>query len=117
MARAKKTVKNNLVIVESPTKARTIGRFLGTGFQVESSYGHIRDLPKSKLGVDTEHDFQPTYVVPVKAKARVAELKKLAANAGMIYFATDEDREGEAISWHLSELLKPSPEKVKRIVF
>ncbi|MDD5109975.1 MAG: type I DNA topoisomerase [Patescibacteria group bacterium] len=117
MPKTRKTAKNNLVIVESPTKAKTIGRFLGTGFQVESSYGHIRDLPKSKLGVDTEHDFVPTYVVPLKAKSRVAELKKLAAKAGMIYFATDEDREGEAISWHLSELLKPTPEKVKRIVF
>ncbi|MDO8560280.1 MAG: type I DNA topoisomerase, partial [bacterium] len=115
-AKAKKS-RGNLVIVESPTKARTISRFLGSGFQVESSYGHVRDLPKSKLGVDVEKDFSPTYVVPLKAKARVAELKKLAAKADTIYFATDEDREGEAISWHLAELLAPKPDRIKRIVF
>src|SRR3989344_93327 len=115
-AKAKKS-RGHLVIVESPTKARTISRFLGSGFQVESSYGHVRDLPKSKLGVDVEKNFSPTYVVPLKAKARVAELKKLAAKADTIYFATDEDREGEAISWHLVELLAPKPDRIKRIVF
>lgn len=117
MPRTKKTAGKNLVIVESPTKARTISRFLGPEFQVESSYGHIRDLPKSQLGVDTDHDFTPTYVVPPKANARVAQLKQLAADAPAIYFATDEDREGEAISWHLAQLLQPPPEKIKRIVF
>ncbi|TSC75805.1 MAG: DNA topoisomerase I [Parcubacteria group bacterium Gr01-1014_31] len=115
-AKAKKS-RGHLVIVESPTKARTISRFLGSGFQVESSYGHVRDLPKSKLGVDVEKNFSPTYVVPLKAKARVTELKKLAAKADTIYFATDEDREGEAISWHLAELLAPKPDRIKRIVF
>ncbi len=109
--------KHNLVIVESPTKAKTIGRFLGSDFQVTSSYGHVRDLPKSKLGVDVDKDFAPTYVVPVKAKKVVAELKAAAKKAQTIYLATDEDREGEAISWHLVELLEPAPDKVKRITF
>lgn len=107
----------SLIIVESPTKAKTISRFLGSEFTVKSSYGHVRDLPKSKLGVDVDHDFAPTYVVPVKAKAVVAELKAAASKAPTIYFATDEDREGEAISWHLVELLKPGADKVKRIAF
>ncbi len=110
-------MSKNLVIVESPTKAKTIGRFLGADFKVMSSFGHVRDLPKSKLGVDVEHDFAPTYVVPVKAKAVVAELKTAAQKAKVIYFATDEDREGEAISWHLIELLETPPDKVKRIAF
>ena len=107
----------NLVIVESPTKAKTIGRFLGAGFIVRSSYGHVRDLPKSKLGVDVDHSFAPDYVVPPKAKLVVAELKAEAKGADAVYFATDEDREGEAISWHLAELLKLNPAKVKRIAF
>lgn len=107
----------SLIIVESPTKAKTISRFLGSEFTVKSSYGHVRDLPKSKLGVDVEHDFEPTYVVPVKAKAVVTELKAAASKAPNVYFATDEDREGEAISWHLRELLQTAPEKVKRIAF
>jgi DNA topoisomerase-1 len=109
--------KHNLVIVESPTKAKTIGRFLGANFHVTSSYGHVRDLPKSKLGVDVDKDFAPTYVVPVKAKKVVAELRAAAKKAQTIYLATDEDREGEAISWHLVELLEPAPDKVKRITF
>ncbi len=94
-----------LVIVESPTKAKTIGKFLGSGFRVESSYGHIRDLPKSKLGIDVEHDFEPHYIVPVKARKNVTALKKLAAKADRIILATDEDREGEAIAWHLTQAL------------
>jgi len=106
----------DLVIVESPTKAKTITRFLGKGYKVESSFGHVRDLPKSKLGVDIEHDFEPQYIVPVKAKKRVAELKKLAAKANTIYLASDEDREGEAIAWHLEQLL-PSKHPMKRIAF
>ncbi|MBI4120141.1 MAG: type I DNA topoisomerase [Parcubacteria group bacterium] len=95
----------NLVIVESPTKAKTISRFLGKDFQVESSFGHVRDLPKSDLGVDVKHDFAPKYVIPTKAKARVGALKKLAAKAGKVVLATDEDREGEAIAWHLVQAL------------
>lgn len=106
-----------LVIVESPTKAKTLSRFLGKDFRIESSFGHIRDLPKSKLGVDVEHDFTPDYEVPSDSKKAVAALKKAAKEADTIYFATDEDREGEAISWHLVELLKPNPEQVKRITF
>lgn len=106
-----------LVIVESPTKAKTIGKFLGKGFVVQSSFGHVRDLPKSKLGVDTEHDFAPSYVIPTKAKKTVTQLKKLAEESDEIYFATDEDREGEAISWHLADLLKVPTSKVKRVTF
>ncbi|MDP3685398.1 MAG: type I DNA topoisomerase [bacterium] len=107
----------NIVIVESPAKARTIGRYLGKGYRVVSSYGHVRDLPKREIGVDVSKGFQPRYVVPPKARAVVATLKKEAAKAKTIYFATDEDREGEAIAWHLQELLSPAPEKVKRITF
>ena len=107
----------NLVIVESPAKAKTIQKYLGKGFVVKSSYGHVRDLPKSKLGVDTEKNFEPKYVVPPKAKPRIAELKEAAKKADMIYFATDEDREGEAIAWHLMEALKTKPEKIRRITF
>ncbi len=107
----------NLVIVESPTKAKTISKFLGKDFKIESSFGHIRDLPKSKLGVDTENNFEPQYVIPTKARKNVTALKKLAEKADQIYFATDEDREGEAISWHLAEILKTPANKIKRIVF
>ena len=107
----------NLVIVESPTKAKTIAKFLGSNYKVESSFGHVRDLPKSKLGVDVENNFEPTYAIPAKAKKRVTDLKKLAENSDLIYYATDEDREGEAISWHLAEILKTPKDKVKRIVF
>src|SRR5688500_10663057 len=107
----------NLVIVESPAKAKTIQKYLGKGFVVKSSYGHVRDLPKSKLGVDTEKNFEPKYVVPANAKPRIAELKEAAKKADIIYFATDEDREGEAIAWHLMEALKTKPEKIRRITF
>ncbi|MDP1706567.1 MAG: type I DNA topoisomerase [bacterium] len=108
-----------LVIVESPTKAKTIGKFLGKDFQVESSYGHVRDLPKSKIGIDVENNFEPHYIVPVKAKKRVNALKKIAAKADEVILATDEDREGEAIAWHLVEALdlKDKKEKIERIVF
>jgi len=106
-----------LVIVESPTKAKTIAKFLGAGYKIESSFGHIRDLPTSVLGVDVENNFEPKYVVPKKAKATVAKLKTLAKKATEIILASDEDREGEAISWHLSEALKIKPEDTKRIVF
>ncbi len=107
----------NLVIVESPTKAKTITRFLGKDFTVLSSFGHVRDLPKSKMGVDIEHDFAPQYVVPRDSQKNVTALKKAAQKAQTIYFATDEDREGEAISWHLVELLKPKKGQIKRITF
>ena len=106
-----------LVIVESPTKAKTISRFLSSDFKIESSYGHIRDLPKSKMGVDTEKNFEPTYVIPTKSRKRVNELKKEAKDADEIILATDEDREGEAIAWHLTHALDIPVEKAKRIVF
>ena len=99
-----------LVIVESPTKAKTISKFLGKDYIVESSFGHIRDLPKSKMGVDIENNFEPTYLVPTKAKAKANELKKLAKEVDEIYFATDEDREGESIAWHLANIFKMHPE-------
>ncbi len=106
-----------LVIVESPTKAKTITKFLGKGFTVESSFGHIRDLPKSDLGIDVENGFAPRYVVPTKAKKTVTKLKKLAEKADEVILASDEDREGEAIAWHLSEALKLPEDKTTRIVF
>ena len=109
-------MSKNLVIVESPTKAKTISRFLSYDYKVESSFGHIRDLPKSTMGVDIEHDFEPEYVVPDKAKKRASELKKLASKASTVYYATDEDREGEAIAWHLDNIFK-HPKNTKRITF
>ncbi|MFH0873403.1 MAG: type I DNA topoisomerase [Candidatus Komeilibacteria bacterium] len=107
----------NLVIVESPTKAKTISKFLGHDYKIISSYGHVRDLPKSKMGIDIEHDFAPHYVIPTKARKHVDELKSLATKAENIYFATDEDREGEAITWHLQQIFKVPDAKVKRITF
>ncbi len=96
----------DLIIVESPTKAKTIGKFVGKEFAVESSYGHIRDLPKSKIGIDVKHDFTPQYIIPKKAEPVVANLKKLAQKADRVILATDEDREGEAIAWHLVTALE-----------
>lgn len=110
-------MSKHLVIVESPTKAKKISEFLGRGFDVQSSYGHVRDLPKSAMGIDIEGNFEPEYVVPTKSKEVVAELRKRAKSADMVFFATDEDREGEAISWHLNEVLKIKPDRRKRIVF
>ncbi len=102
-----------LVIVESPTKAKTIGKFLGPDYRVESSYGHIRDLPKSKLGVDVDQDFAPGYVIPTKARKVVTLLKKLAAKSEGVILASDEDREGEAIAWHLMAALGlKSPQRI-----
>ena len=100
----------NLVIVESPSKAKTIGKYLGPDYIVKASMGHLRDLPKSKMGVDLESDFTPQYI-PVKGKEElIKELKKDAAAVDTVYLATDPDREGEAISWHLKELLQlPDP--------
>ena len=107
----------NLVIVESPAKAKTIEGFLGKDFLVKSSFGHVRDLAKKGLAVNTEKDFEPTYEVPDDKKKVIDELKKLAKKAEMIWLATDEDREGEAISWHLFETLGLEEAKTKRIVF
>ncbi|MGA8113448.1 MAG: type I DNA topoisomerase [Actinocatenispora sp.] len=128
MPRTERT--NRLVIVESPAKAKTISGYLGPGYVVEASRGHIRDLPRgaseipakyrdepwSRLGVDTEHDFTPLYVVSPDRKAQVTRLKTLLKDADELYLATDEDREGEAIAWHLSEILKPKV-PVRRMVF
>ncbi len=94
-----------LIIVESPTKAKTLSRFLGGDYRIEASMGHIRDLPASKLGIDLEHDFKPEYVVAKEKQARVTELQKIASSASEIILATDPDREGEAISWHVASLL------------
>ncbi|MFH1564370.1 MAG: type I DNA topoisomerase [bacterium] len=107
----------DLIIVESPTKAKTLTKFLGGKYKVTSSVGHIRDLPKSKMGVSIENNFAPTYVIPPSKKKTVSELKKLAQNAKTIYFATDQDREGEAIAWHLLDALGVPEEKTKRIAF
>jgi len=107
----------NLVIVESPAKAKTIEKFLGSDYQVESSYGHIADLPSKEIGVDVENGFTPKYEVSPDKKALVAKLKTLSKNAEMVWLASDEDREGEAISWHLAEELKLDKSKTKRIVF
>ncbi len=106
-----------LVIVESPAKAKTIKKFLTSDYNVTSSQGHIRDLPAKELSVDVEHDFAPTYVVNSDKKKLVNELKVLAKDAEIVYLASDDDREGEAISWHLKETLKLSDDKIKRIVF
>ncbi len=107
----------NLVIVESPAKALTIEKFLGKGFIVKSSYGHIRDLEKNTLSIDIEHEYAPQYVIPEDKKKLVAELKKLVKDAKLVWLASDEDREGEAISWHLSEVLGLKKENTRRIVF
>jgi len=107
----------NLVIVESPAKAKTIEKFLGKEFKVESSYGHISDLPSKELGVDVAGDFDPKYEVSSDKKAIVKKLKALAKKAEMVWLASDEDREGEAIAWHLAESLDLDKEKTKRIVF
>lgn len=107
----------NLVIVESPAKAKTIAKFLGSDYRVASSFGHVRDLPTKELGVDPKKDFQTTYTIPPKAKKIVAELKKLNSQAKNVILATDEDREGEAISWHLAEILKIKKDRIQRIVF
>lgn len=106
-----------LVIVESPTKAKTIKKFLGKGFQVESSFGHIRDLDKKKMGIDLEKNYEPKYIIPPKSEKNIAKLKSLAAKAEDIILAPDEDREGEAIAWHLAEALNIDVSKAKRIVF
>jgi len=121
---------SKLVIVESPAKARTIAGFLGRGFVVESSIGHVRDLPSdasevppelkgedwARLGVDVHHGFKPLYIVPKAKRAQIAKLRRLLKEADELYLATDEDREGESIAWHLLEVLRPRV-PVRRLVF
>ena len=107
----------NLVIVESPAKAKTIEKFLGKEYKVMSSYGHIRDLRKKNFSIDVENNFEPIYEIPADKKELVATLKKMASEAQMVWLASDEDREGEAISWHLYEVLGLKPENTRRIVF
>ncbi|MDH6312194.1 DNA topoisomerase-1 [Parabacteroides sp. PFB2-10] len=110
-------MNKNLVIVESPAKAKTIEKFLGKDFKVLSSYGHIRDLKAKEISIDFEHNYKPEYVIPTDKKKLVTELKNEAKKSEMVWLASDEDREGEAISWHLSEALNLDPAKTKRIVF
>lgn len=107
----------NLVIVESPAKAKTIEKFLGKNFQVKSSFGHIRDLAKKNLGIDIEKNYEPQYIIPDDKQAVVRELKKIAKEAKVVWLASDEDREGEAIAWHLMKVLDLDVKKIKRIVF
>ena len=109
--------KANLVIVESPSKAKTIGKYLGPEYTVKASMGHLRDLPKSTMGVDLEHDFTPKYIPVAGKEELIKELKKAAAEADTVYLATDPDREGEAISWHLKELLGLPDSKSRRVTF
>jgi DNA topoisomerase I len=106
-----------LVVVESPTKAKTLERYLGSDYTVKASYGHIRDLPKNKLGVDTEHEFEPQYVVPESSKKAVTQLKSAHKKAGDLVLATDFDREGEAIAYHVAEILGVEPGTAKRVTF
>ncbi|MBO7493054.1 MAG: type I DNA topoisomerase [Bacteroidales bacterium] len=110
-------MSKNLIIVESPAKAKTIQKFIGKDYTVISSKGHVRDLPSKGMGIDIAHDFEPQYEVLDDKKALISDIKKKAAEADTIWLATDDDREGEAISWHLMEVTKMDPAKVKRIVF
>ena len=107
----------NLVIVESPAKVKTIKKFLGDNYDIEASNGHVRDLPKSKMGIDIDNDFEPQYIT-IRGKGDVlANLRKKVKKADKIYLATDPDREGEAISWHLYQALKLEGKNVQRITF
>ena len=107
----------DVVIVESPAKARTVGAILGNKYVVKASLGHVRDLPKSQLGVDVQGDFAPKYVIPKDKRAIVKELKEAVKGASMVYLATDPDREGEAISWHLTQAGEMGRIPIRRIVF
>ncbi len=107
----------NLLIVESPAKAKTIEKILGKDFEVKSCYGHIRDLEKAGMGIDLEKNYKPRYIVPEDKQKVVKDLKNLSKKSGEVWLATDEDREGEAISWHLCEVLGLDPKTTKRIVF
>src|ERR1051326_856920 len=106
-----------LVIVESPAKARTINKYLGDEYVVKASVGHVRDLPKHHFGIDIARNFEPTYEISEGRRKVVGELKKLAASADDVFLATDLDREGEAIAWHLAESLELPPERTKRVIF
>src|SRR5918999_1270308 len=112
---------SNLVIVESPAKAKTIERYLGPGYTVLASYGHVRDLPeklgKDQLGVDVEHDFRPDYEIVADRRKQVGAIEKAARKADLVYLATDLDREGEAIAWHVAEAANLDPEKTRRVTF
>jgi DNA topoisomerase-1 len=109
---------NNVIVVESPAKAKTIEKYLGKDYKVVASFGHVRDLPKSKLGVDVEHDFEPQYIIPKGGAGRIKELKKALKEAKTILLGTDFDREGEAIAWHLIQAIPPEKgQAVKRITF
>ena len=106
-----------LVIVESPAKVKTVKKYLGANYEVAASMGHVRDLPKSRLGIDVEHDFEPKYIT-IRGKGELlASLRKAAKKADKVYLATDPDREGEAISWHLASALKLGDKDAKRITF
>ena len=106
----------NLLIVESPAKAKTIEKILGSDFEVKSCYGHIRDLEKDEMGIDVNNKYKPRYIIPSEKERVVNELKTLAKKSDEVWLATDEDREGEAISWHLCEVLGLDPRTTKRIV-
>ncbi|MFM7837933.1 MAG: type IA DNA topoisomerase, partial [Chitinophagaceae bacterium] len=107
----------NLLIVESPAKAKTIEKILGKDYQVKSCYGHIRDLEKDEMGIDVDNQYKPRYIIPGEKERVVNELKALAKKSDEVWLATDEEREGEAISWHLCEVLGLNPKSTKRIVF
>ena len=107
----------NLVIVESPAKVKTIKKFLGSNYEVMASNGHVRDFPKSQFGIDVDNDYEPKYITIRGKGDLLASLRKEAKKADRIYLATDPDREGEAISWHLQQALKEDPEKMHRITF
>src|SRR6201999_1082052 len=107
----------NLLIVESPAKAKTIEKILGDDFEVKSCYGHIRDLEKDDMGIDIKDNYRPRYIVPEEKEKVVKELKSLAKKSNEVWLASDEDREGESISWHLAEVLGLDPATTKRIVF
>src|SRR6187399_1038163 len=107
----------NLLIVESPAKAKTIEKILGSDFQVKSCFGHIRDLQKAGMGINMDKNYEPTYIISPEKEKVVKDLKSLAKKSDEVWLATDEDREGEAISWHLCEVLGLDPRKTKRIVF
>jgi DNA topoisomerase-1 len=109
--------KGKLVIVESPTKAKAISRYLGSGYKVMSSMGHVRDLPKSTMGVDIEDNFTPKYLVPREKTKTIKELKSSVQGAKELILATDPDREGEAIAWHLVQATEPGDKPVSRVVF
>ena len=115
--KTKEKAKKNLVIVESPAKAKTLKKFLGNNYKIEASMGHIRDFPKSEMGINFENDFEPKYIT-IRGKGELlAKLRKEVKNANKVYLATDPDREGEAISWHLLYALKLDGEKASRITF